>query len=455
MKSSPVARLLTFFVVTICQFTLVLAQDLAIPPAEFAWRRAAVLEQMPDSSVAIFHAAQSKTRSNDVEFEYRQKNSLFYLTGITDHNVALVLVKGGVDIDSVKSSEVLFIPRGNSRMASVLGKTISMARAKNELGFEVVKEYDNFGKLLGKFLTGRKELLYSFPVAFLYDTVSNQRYFIAQKAKKSFREKFNGLKVKSPDKILSGLRQIKSSAELRLLQKAIDITGEAHLVAMRAAKPEMYEYQLEAIIEYVFKFNGAEYPAFPSIVGSGPNSTILHYWKNRRQLDKDDLVVIDIGAEFQGYSADVTRTIPANGKFSKEQKEIYETVLQAQKEAIAAVKPGVPLRDVHKVAKKVIREAGYAKYFNHGTSHYLGLDTHDVGGRGPLEPGMVITVEPGIYIPEGAEIDKEYWNIGVRIEDDVLVTEDGYQLLSHKAPREIADIEMVMKEESKLFSILD
>ena len=132
----------------------------------------------------------------------------------------------------------------------------------------------------------------------------------------TLREKFNGLKVKSPKKILSGLRQIKSSAELRLLQKAIDITGEAHLAAMRAAKPEMYEYQLEAIIEYVFKFSGAEYPAFPSIVGSGPNSTILHHWKNRRQLVNGDLVVVDIGAEYQGYSADVTRTIPASGKFS-------------------------------------------------------------------------------------------------------------------------------------------
>jgi len=455
MKSSSVARVLVSFIIVVCLFTLVLAQDLAIPPEEFARRRAAVLEQMPDNSVAIFHAALLKTRSNDVEYEYRQNSNLFYLTGTTDQNVALVLVKGGVDIDSVKSSEVLFVPRGNSRMVSVLGKTISMERAKNELGFEVVKGYGDFGKLVAKFLTGRKELLYSFPVEFLYDAVSDQRYFIAQKAKKFFKAKFDGLKVKSPNKILSVLRQIKSPAELRLLQKAIDITGEAHLAAMRASKPEMYEYQLEAIIEYVFKFSGAEYPAFPSIVGSGPNSTILHHWKNRRQLAKGDLVVVDIGAEYQGYSADVTRTIPANGKFSKEQKEIYAIVLQAQKEAIAAVKPGVPFRDVHKVAKKVIRDAGYAKYFNHGTSHYLGLDTHDVGDRGPLQPGMVITVEPGIYIPEGAEMDKAYWNIGVRIEDDVLVTEDGHKLLSHKASREIADIEKIMKEESKRFSLLD
>lgn len=206
MKSSSVARVLVLFIITVCQFSIVLAQDLVIPPEEFAQRRAAVLEQMPDSSVAIFHAALLKIRSNDVEYEYRQANNLYYLTGITDHNVALVLVKGGVEIDSVRSNEVLFIPKSNPRMASVLGKTISMERVKRELGFEVVKGYSDFGKLVAKFLTGRKELLYSFPVEFLYDSVSHQRYFIAQKAKKSLGENFDGLRVKSPNKILSLLR---------------------------------------------------------------------------------------------------------------------------------------------------------------------------------------------------------------------------------------------------------
>ncbi|MFQ5676921.1 MAG: M24 family metallopeptidase, partial [bacterium] len=162
-------------------------------------------------------------------------------------------------------------------------------------------------------------------------------------------------------------------------------------------------------------------------------------------------VVIDIGAEYRGYSADVTRTIPATGKFSKEQREIYQIVLKAQKAAIAAIKPGIPFVYIHEVAKKVIAEAGYDKYFIHGTSHYLGLDTHDVGDRNEsLAPGMVFTVEPGIYIREGAETDPKYWNIGIRIEDDVLVTEDGYKVLSDKAPREIVDIEKLMKEKSHL-----
>ncbi|MFQ5770634.1 MAG: M24B family metallopeptidase, partial [bacterium] len=217
--------------------------------------------------------------------------------------------------------------------------------------------------------------------------------------------------------------------------------------AMRSVKPGLYEYQLEAISEYVFKRGGSEYPAFPSIVGSGPNSIVLHYSENRRKMENGDLVVIDIGAEYHGYAADVTRTIPVNGKFTGEQKRIYEIILRAQKQAITAIKPGVPFRDIHKVAKKTIEEAGYGKYFSHGTSHYLGLDAHDVGDYGALQPGMVITVEPGIYIPEGSDLDKAYWNIGIRIEDDVLVTEDGYKILSDKAPKEIDDIEKLMKEE--------
>lgn len=434
----------------------VLAQDVDfLPQEEFRKRRSALLAQLPDSSVAIFHSALTKTRSNDIEYEYRQNNNLYYLTGITEHNTVLALVKGGIEIDSATVNEILFVPKRNPRTAAYLGETLSITKAKTKFGFEVVKTYDTLGKTLNSILSGRKTLLYSFPFEFLYDALSHQRYFIAQNAKKRLKEKFAGLKVKSPSKILAKLRQIKSDAELRLLQKSIDITGEAHLTAMRAARPGMYEYQLEAIIEHVFKYNGAEYPAFPSIVGSGPNSTILHHWKNRRKIARGDLIVIDIGAEYRGYSADITRTIPANGKFSKQQREIYEIVLRAQKEAIAAVKPGVPFRDIHKVAKKVINEAGYGKYFIHGTSHYVGLDVHDVGGRGPLQPGMVLTVEPGIYIREGAEIDKAYWNIGVRIEDDILVTEDGHKVLSDKAPREIADIEKLMKEGNKLTSIFE
>lgn len=232
------------------------------------------------------------------------------------------------------------------------------------------------------------------------------------------------------------------------MQRAIDITGMAQVAAMQSARPGMHEYELEATIEYMFKKHGAGYPAFPSIVGSGPNATVLHYWKNNRRMRSGELVVMDIGAEVQGYSADITRTIPVNGKFSDKQREIYRIVLEAQKAALAQVKPGATLKQVHAAAKNVIRSHGFGAFFTHGTSHYLGLDTHDVGKHGPLQPGMVITVEPGIYIPEGSDVDESYWNIGVRIEDDVLVTATGHRVLSAKVPRTIPEIEAAMKNKS-------
>lgn len=439
-------------IVAVLCLSSVFAGETALPPEEFATRRAALLDKLPDKSVAIFHAAPVKTRSNDVVYEYRQDSNFLYLTGVTDPKSVLVLVKGGVQLHETETEQVLFVPKRHPHAAAVVGDAISVEEAEHDLGFSVVKSYDKFRELIDVFLTNREFLFYSFPVEFLYEPVADQRHFLGRASEKALEKKYPDLEVKSPDNLLAELRQIKSEAELQLMQKAIDITGKAHLEVMRAARPGMYEYQLEAIIEYVFKYHGAEYPAFPSIVGSGPNATVLHHWENRRQTKDGDLVVMDIGAEYCGYSADITRTIPINGTFSSAQREIYEIVLQAQNTAIAAVKPGVTIRDIHKVAKGIIEDAGYGDYFNHSTCHFLGLDTHDVaaGYRSPLQPGMVITVEPGIYIREGAEVDEKYWNIGVRIEDDVLVTETGHRVLSQKAPRTIAEIEKLMREDPKM-----
>jgi len=201
---------------------------------------------------------------------------------------------------------------------------------------------------------------------------------------------------------------------------------------------------------------GAEYPAFPSIIGSGENSVILHYTSNRKRINDGDLIVIDIGAEYHNYCADITRTIPANGKFSPEQREIYEIVLKAQEETIRLVRPGVSFVELQLKASEIIADGllklgiiksknEVNKYFMHGVTHHLGLDVHDIGIPGNLEPGMVITVEPGIYIPAGSECDPKYWNIGVRIEDDVLVTETGCVVLSSDAPKTIDEIERLMK----------
>jgi Xaa-Pro aminopeptidase len=227
---------------------------------------------------------------------------------------------------------------------------------------------------------------------------------------------------------------------------------------MRSVKPGMTEYQAQAIMEYHFKTNGSEYPGYPSIVGAAENACVLHYVTNLKLMNDGDLLLSDCAAEYHGYTADVTRTVPANGKFSPEQKIIYELVLAAQDAGIAACKPGAPFAAVDAAARAVVNkglvalgivktEAEARKYFPHGTSHHLGLDVHDMGPR-TLDPGVVLTVEPGIYIPPGSNCDKKWWSIGVRIEDDILITPTGNQNLSASSPRTVADIEKMAKEKS-------
>jgi Xaa-Pro aminopeptidase len=222
----------------------------------------------------------------------------------------------------------------------------------------------------------------------------------------------------------------------------------------------MTEYQAQALVEFVFMKNGARGPGFPSIVGAGENSCILHYITNRKPLESHDLMVVDIGAEYHGYTADVTRTMPVNGKYSPEQRKIYELVQKAQQAGVEVCKPGVGFREPHKVATEIIskglvdlgiiKEAQEVrKYFMHGTSHYLGLDVHDPGTYELLEENMVITVEPGIYIAENSDCDPKWWNIGVRIEDDILITATGYENLSTCVPRNISEIEKLMQEKGK------
>jgi Xaa-Pro aminopeptidase len=262
--------------------------------------------------------------------------------------------------------------------------------------------------------------------------------------------------------VLADLRTQKTDEEMRVLQRAIDITTEAHRAVMTQVRAGWAEYEIEALVEYTFKRNGAESPGFPSIVGSGENSVILHYETNRRTTEPGDVVVIDIGAEFHGYTADVTRTLPLSGRYTPEQRAIYELVYDAQEAGIRASRAGNPFSAPHQAASRVLAEglarlglisspsdqAGLRRFFMHGTSHYLGLDVHDVGNGGPLTPGTVITVEPGIYIAAADDIDPKWWNIGVRIEDDVLITEGDPVVLSDAAPRQIDEVEALMRSRS-------
>jgi len=290
----------------------------------------------------------------------------------------------------------------------------------------------------------------------LFDPISNAKFAAVREVRKQLEEQYPNLTVKSSGSLVSDLRSVKSSAELVLMQKAIDATVSGCVEAMKSCEPGMHEYELQSVIEYCYTRCGCEFYGFPSIVGSGPNTLSYHYDANRRQMNSGELVVMDVGAEYHGYSADVTRTIPVNGTFSPAQKEIYELVLTAQNSAIKEVKSNVPMNASGIKALEVLGEGlvklgiiqdknEVKKYCPHGISHFVGLDVHDVGSREKLLPGMVFTIEPGLYIPDSTNCDKKYWGIGIRIEDDVLVTENGCKVLSKAAPRTIEDIEMLMK----------
>ncbi|WP_139925326.1 aminopeptidase P family protein [Hymenobacter sp. DG01] len=263
------------------------------------------------------------------------------------------------------------------------------------------------------------------------------------------------------EEALARLREVKTAEEIALLRRAVRISAIGQQEVMKATRPDMGEMELQGLHEYVYKKYGAEFEGYPSIVGAGSNACILHYTENDKTQVKNDLLLMDCGAEYHGYSADVTRTIPPSGKFSPAQRQIYELVLAAQDAGFAACKPGNEFQAPHKAAQKVITDGllrlGIIKkpeevrtYFPHGTSHYLGLDVHDPGTYGPLQAGAVITVEPGIYIPEGSPCDKKWWNIGVRIEDDILITQQGYENLSREAPRTVAEVESMMAKPSAL-----
>jgi Xaa-Pro aminopeptidase len=426
------------------------------PARVYAGRRAKVLSQMDSASVAVFRAADYRMYGGDVSYKYHQENNFYYLTGWTESSSYLVLIPSGFEINGNVTKEILFVQPVRK---SATGTSMGVEAAKQIAGCSFVLTNDKFDQYFPKFVQGKKILYYSMlGQTFVSEPLSGKKYFIDRDAKKELTDKYPGLQIKSANVALSGMRQIKSMEELELLQKAINITGDAYQEAAKSAEPGMFEYELQAVIEYVFTREGSEGVGFSCIVGSGPNSCSIHYDANRRKMENGDVVVMDIGAQYHGYTADVTRTIPVNGKFSPQQKEIYEIVLKAQSEVIKIVKAGLPPKSLNDKAQEVVGEGliklglmkdqkEVGKFLPHGISHDIGLDVHDVGGGKELQAGQVVTVEPGIYIPERTEgVDKKYWNIGIRIEDDVLVTSGGCKVLSANAPRTVDEIERLMKK---------
>jgi Xaa-Pro aminopeptidase len=432
-------------------------------PASFhADKRQALRDKMDDNSVAIIFANAERNRSNDVDYQYSQDPNFYYLTGLTEPNAVLLIFKERITIDSITCNEILFVQPRNEKAESWTGKRLGTTGVTKDLGIRYAYnnfEFDEFPLDFARFATIYHPTNHNDVRDDKYDSgdlFSLLKSFEDKTAK--LKDKKNGASLFS---FMSALREIKSPEELKLLQKAIDITCDAHLDLMKSLDSTMTEYQAQALVEFGFKFNGSEYVGYPSIVGAGENSCILHYITNRKKFENPEMLVVDAGAEYHGYTADVTRTLPVNGKFSKEQAEIYNIVLKAQEEGIKACKKGNNFRDPHnaavEVVKKKLLELGiikdpndFIKYFFHGTSHYLGLDVHDAGTYSKLKVNSVITVEPGIYIPAGSPCDKKWWNIGIRIEDDVLITDGEPVVMSGKLPKTVAEIEKLMKEDGIL-----
>jgi Xaa-Pro aminopeptidase len=492
---------------------------------ELAARRSRVFAEMKDNSVMILMSASPKVYTNDVDFLYRQENNLYYLTNLKQQNATLVLAKSGG-----ATQEFLFIPKRNPQFETWNGHMYSTEEAAKISGIRNIveaSEYENFFNLLknkqsftsksgGVSFTPSAENLYLLTPVNQYeadDTREYQREWdLAQSLSKvSTDEKTRALnyeptgkyQVISANPIFEKLRAIKSPYEIRLMQHAIDISTEAHMRAMATVKQVKWEYETQAEIEYVYRRRNADYWGYPSIVGCGPNATTLHYEESQGEVKPGSLMLIDVGAEYDHLTADVTRTFPVNGKFTKEQAEIYQIVYDAQEAAAKTMKPGGKFADPNIASRKTVEE-GLVKlglitavgafipgteqqvpdgkggtrtvgmpqsfvWYMHGLGHWLGMNVHDVGGGGQtiFQPGMIMTNEPGIYIREDAlnyfdtskpgvkewldqirPAFEKYKNIGVRIEDDMLITDTGVEWMTKNLPRKLEDIEYFMAKAS-------
>jgi Xaa-Pro aminopeptidase len=424
----------------------------------FARRRAAFLDAMAaasPSAVAVLPAAPVFVRNNDVDHDYRQDSDFFYLTGFDEPESVLVL-------DAEQRKITLFV-RPRDRDREVWDGPRAGIEGAKELGADdsfVMSELDD--KLPG-LLQNRRRLYYRLGANRAFD---DRVLGAIDRVRRKQRLGITApTEVVEPGAALHEMRLRKSPLEIETMRTAVRITREAHELAMSRTRPGMYEYEVEALLLDTFRRHGSERPAYGSIVGSGPNACVLHHRKNDRRIDRGELLLIDAGCEYGYYASDVTRTFPVGRAFSREQQAIYELVLEAQLEGIAATRPGATLEGIHRRSvelitgglvrlgllvgepEKLIETEGYKRFFMHRTSHWLGMDVHDVGAyfeRGKprlLEPGMVLTVEPGIYIaPDDATVPAEWRGIGVRIEDDVQVTTSEPEVLTDGIPKSVAEV---------------
>jgi Xaa-Pro aminopeptidase len=467
--------------------------------AELAQRRTKVAQKIGSKAILILFSTEPRVYANDVDYHYRQENNLYYLTHLEQKGATLVLMPGNAQVP-----EILFLPRRNPAAETWTGHMYSSQEAHQISGIKEIWDASEFAPFVtavrGRqpyrpkpdkiFMSSISEATQANTTAFeslfeaaakneaeLYLLVSRETESREYKREQRFAADWSSatnFSVKNAMPIFAEMRARKSPMELRLLQHAIDITIEAHQRSWVAAATAKWEYEVDAQVAYTFKLRNAHW-GYPSIVGAGPNATTLHYDESRGPVRPGDLMLMDVGAEYQHYSADLTRTFPVNGKFSPAQAEVYQIVYDAQEAGAKAARPGASMSDVHRAATEVIKDGllklglitdrnseQYRIWFMHGTCHWLGMNVHDVGGAAKFEPGMVFTNEPGIYVrldalnhmPFGWKQEdwekfkpairpafEKYKGIGVRIEDDLVVTADGVKWMSEALPRRLSEVE--------------
>lgn len=446
----------------------------------FAQRRNDLLSNMPEASVALITSGDETIRNRDVEFPFRAESDFWYLTGFTEPDSVLVLIRSEVfqrqaqvldDENHVYPSDHqawLFVRPKDPEQETWQGRRLGVDDAPSVLGIDQAWSIEELDERAPEFLMQAQQLLVSFGQLEVWSAkIADWLAGLKSQVRKGIEAPSQLVDL---DRWLHEQRLIKTRDEIDWMREAARISVAGHLAAMRVCKPGAHEYQLQAELEYRFKQLGADRVAFNSIVASGENACILHYTENKAILKSGDLVLIDAGAEWRGYAGDISHTFPVNGRFSQEQRQLYECVLGAQRAAIEQVKPGQAYDQMHQASIKcltegllslnllqgtledLIKQQAIKRFFMHGTGHWLGMDVHDVG-RYKLDgkwrhfkPGMVVTVEPGLYIaPQSEGVDEKWWGIGIRIEDDVLVTETGNEVLTLGLPRSVEEIELWMQ----------
>ncbi|MEQ3511753.1 Xaa-Pro aminopeptidase [Pseudoalteromonas sp. BZB3] len=431
---------------------------------EFVQRRSKLLAQLDNHSVAIIPAAVEITRSRDTEFPFRQDSDFFYLTGFKEPDAVLVLSKD----EQGEGKSTLFC-RNKDKTAEIWhGRRVGYESAKSDYLFDETYPLSELDDELLQLVNGNRTLFYGQGT---YSTFDDKIWALLNTLRGAPKKGYRAPEIiKDTRPLIHEMRLFKSDAEIAVMRKAGQISAEGHVRAMQFAKPDATEYQLEAELHHHYAMNGARYPAYGTIVGSGNNANILHYTENSDTLKAGDLVLIDSGCELEGYAADITRTFPVSGKFSEPQKTIYELVLKAQAAAFEHVKPGGTLVAANKAVMTemtqglielgilsgeldtLVEKQACKAFYMHGLGHWLGLDVHDVGeykldeADRPFAPGMVLTIEPGLYFDEDAQVPEQYKGIGIRIEDDLLVTENGHENLTQDVPKTVAEIEALMQQ---------